>query len=90
MLDVIEQQIKLLRNWWKISADRHFRFHTHQWIIKLLWCHGLSQYIKQMVQINAEVVKKSLLRGLKYVFKKIHLHFEHSSDNKNTVSNVTW
>jgi hypothetical protein len=41
-----------------------------------------------MVQINAEVVKKLLLRRLKYVFKKIHLHFEHSSDNKITVSNV--
>jgi hypothetical protein len=56
--------------------------------LKLLQCHGLSQYIKQMVEINAEVVKKLLLRRLKYVFKKIHLHFEHSSDNKITVSNV--
>jgi hypothetical protein len=37
--------------------------------LKLLPCHGLSQYIKQMAQINAEVVKKLLLRRLKYVFK---------------------
>ena len=41
-----------------------------------------------MVQINAEDVKKLLLSRLKYVFKKIHPHFEHSSDNKITVSNV--
>jgi len=41
-----------------------------------------------MVQINAEVVKKLLLKGLKYIFKNMHPHFEHSNDNKNTVSNV--
>jgi hypothetical protein len=70
MLDVVQQQIKLLRNGCRISADRHCRLHIPQWIVKLLRCHGLSQYIKQMVQINAEVVKKLLLRRLKYVFKK--------------------
>jgi hypothetical protein len=40
-----------------------------------------------MVQINAKAVKKLLLR-LKYIFKTMHPHFEHSSENKITVCNV--